>query len=83
MKQGSLLKALACAAFLATLAATPAIAKDTKDAPKQEALYPNATRAEPKLDKIDQKEADSLDYVALPATLVKQIEEYWKSDFKS
>lgn len=60
MKQGSLLKALACAAFLATLAATPAIAKDTKDAPKQEALYPNATRAEPKLDPIDKKEADSL-----------------------
>jgi phosphate transport system substrate-binding protein len=30
-----------------------------------------------------QKEADSLDYVALPDTLVKQIEAYWKSDFKS
>jgi len=30
-----------------------------------------------------QKEADSLDYVALPETLVKQIEAYWKSDFKS
>ena len=60
MKQGSLLKALACAAFLATLAVTPAIAKDTKDAPKQEALYPNATRAEPKLDPIDKKEAESL-----------------------
>jgi phosphate transport system substrate-binding protein len=30
-----------------------------------------------------QKEADSLDYVALPEMLVKQIEAYWKSDFKS
>jgi phosphate transport system substrate-binding protein len=30
-----------------------------------------------------QKEADSLDYVALPEALVKQIEAYWKSDFKS
>jgi phosphate transport system substrate-binding protein len=30
-----------------------------------------------------QKEADSLDYVALPETLVQQIEAYWKSDFKS
>jgi len=30
-----------------------------------------------------QKEADSLDYVALPETLVRQIEAYWKSDFKS
>jgi phosphate transport system substrate-binding protein len=29
-----------------------------------------------------QKEADSLDYVALPDSLVKQIEAYWKSDFK-
>jgi len=30
-----------------------------------------------------QKDADSLDYVALPESLVKQIEAYWKSDFKS
>ena len=30
-----------------------------------------------------QKEADSLDYVALPESLVKQIEAYWKTDFKS
>jgi len=30
-----------------------------------------------------QKEADALDYVALPESLVKQIEAYWKSDFKS
>jgi phosphate transport system substrate-binding protein len=30
-----------------------------------------------------QKDAESLDYVALPDTLVKQIEAYWKSDFKS
>ncbi len=30
-----------------------------------------------------QKEADSLDYVPLPDALVKQIEAYWKSDFKS
>jgi len=30
-----------------------------------------------------QKEAESLDYVALPDSLVKQIEAYWKSDFKS
>ncbi len=29
-----------------------------------------------------QKEADSLDYVALPDSLVKQIEAYWKSDFQ-
>lgn len=30
-----------------------------------------------------QKEAESLDYVSLPDELVKQIEAYWKSDFKS
>jgi phosphate transport system substrate-binding protein len=30
-----------------------------------------------------QKEAEALDYVPLPETLVKQIEAYWKSDFKS
>jgi len=30
-----------------------------------------------------QKDADSLDYVPLPDSLVKQIEAYWKSDFKS
>ena len=30
-----------------------------------------------------QKEAESLDYVSLPDALVKQIEAYWKSDFKS
>jgi phosphate transport system substrate-binding protein len=30
-----------------------------------------------------QKEAESLDYVPLPEALVKQIEAYWKSDFKS
>ena len=30
-----------------------------------------------------QKDADSLDYVALPESLVKQIQAYWKSDFKS
>jgi phosphate transport system substrate-binding protein len=29
-----------------------------------------------------QKDAESLDYVPLPASLVKQIEAYWKSDFK-
>jgi phosphate transport system substrate-binding protein len=30
-----------------------------------------------------QKQAESLDYVPLPESLVKQIEAYWKSDFKS
>ena len=30
-----------------------------------------------------QKEAESLDYVSLPEPLVKQIQAYWKSDFKS
>jgi len=30
-----------------------------------------------------QKDAEALDYVPLPDTLVKQIEAYWKSDFKS
>ena len=30
-----------------------------------------------------QKDAESLDYVPLPEPLVKQIEGYWKSDFKS
>ena len=30
-----------------------------------------------------QKDAESLDYVPLPEALVKQIEAYWKSDFKS
>ena len=30
-----------------------------------------------------QKQAEALDYVPLPDTLVQQIEAYWKSDFKS
>ncbi|MDR3385783.1 MAG: phosphate ABC transporter substrate-binding protein PstS [Rudaea sp.] len=30
-----------------------------------------------------QQDAESLDYVSLPDSLVKQIEAYWKSDFKS
>ncbi len=29
-----------------------------------------------------QKEAESLDYVPLPESLVKQIEAYWSADFK-
>jgi phosphate transport system substrate-binding protein len=30
-----------------------------------------------------QKQASSLDYVPLPASLVKQIEAYWSASFKS
>jgi hypothetical protein len=59
MKQGSLLKVLAGAALALTLASGSAMARDTAPAKdKQEALYPNATRTEPKLDltsKDDQK----------------------------
>ena len=61
MKHVRVLTALASAILLFTLASTPVLARDThasKD--KQEALYPNATRAQPKLDLTSEKEQKAL-----------------------
>ncbi|OOG57871.1 hypothetical protein B0E48_06305 [Rhodanobacter sp. C03] len=50
---------LASSALLLTFAASPALASDTAK-PKQEVLYPNATRVAPKLDLTNQKEQKQL-----------------------
>ncbi|MFC4765509.1 tetratricopeptide repeat protein [Dyella koreensis] len=61
MKHVPLIKMLAGAALALTLASSPVIAKDSnasKD--KKEALYPNATRTEPKLDLTSEKDQKAL-----------------------
>ena len=61
MKHVRVLTALASAILLFTLASTPTLARDTHNSKdKQEALYPNATRAEPKLDLTSDKEQKAL-----------------------
>jgi hypothetical protein len=61
MKHASLLKLLAGAALALTVAGSPAIARDTQGSKdKKEVLYPNATRAEPKLDLKSEKEQKAL-----------------------
>ena len=58
MKQGSLIKMVLASAIALSLASGAVVAKDA--APKKEALYPNATRAEPKLDLKSDKDQKAL-----------------------
>jgi len=52
---------LASAALLLTVASSPVLARDTAATkPKQEVLYPNATRTEPKLDLTSEKDQKNL-----------------------
>jgi len=60
MKHVPLIKMLAGAALALTLASSPVIAKDSNSKEKKEALYPNATRAEPKLDLTSEKDQKAL-----------------------
>lgn len=61
MKHALILKMLAGATLALTVASSPAIASDHNDAKdKKEAQYPNATRAEPKLDLTSDKEQKAL-----------------------
>lgn len=62
MTYASLLKLLAGVALAVTVASVPAIARDgqTGSKDKKEAQYPNATRAEPKLDLSSEKEQKAL-----------------------
>lgn len=60
MKHVPLIKMLAGAALALTLASSPVIAKDSNSKDKKEALYPNATRTEPKLDLTSEKDQKAL-----------------------
>jgi len=61
MKRVPLIKMLAGAALALTLASSPVIAKDSNASKeKKEALYPNATRTEPKLDLTSEKDQKAL-----------------------
>ncbi|WP_266168658.1 tetratricopeptide repeat protein [Dyella subtropica] len=61
MKHVPLIKMLAGAALALTLASSPVIAKDSNASKeKKEALYPNATRTEPKLDLTSEKDQKAL-----------------------
>lgn len=60
MKHVRGLTMLASAALLFGLVSSPALARKHDDAPKKEALYPNATRVEPKLDLTNEGEQKSL-----------------------
>lgn len=61
MKHARVLTALASATLLFTLASTPVLARSNHaDKSKTAALYPNATRAEPKLDLTNAKEQKAL-----------------------
>jgi tetratricopeptide (TPR) repeat protein len=61
MKHVRGLTALASIALLLGVASSPAMARKSDDAkPKKEVLYPNATRAEPKLDLTSEKDQKNL-----------------------
>jgi hypothetical protein len=60
MKHVPLIKMLAGVALALTLASSPVIAKDSNSKEKKEALYPNATRTEPKLDLTSEKDQKAL-----------------------
>ncbi|WEN15513.1 tetratricopeptide repeat protein [Rhodanobacter sp. AS-Z3] len=60
MKHVRVLTMLASAALLFCVASSPALARKHDDAPKKEALYPNATRVEPKLDLTSERDQKSL-----------------------
>jgi hypothetical protein len=59
MKHARGLTMLASAALLLTMASSPVLARDAAK-PKQEVQYPNATRAEPKLDLTSEKDQKNL-----------------------
>ncbi|WP_255368218.1 tetratricopeptide repeat protein [Rhodanobacter sp. OK091] len=59
MKHSRGLTMLASAALLLTVASSPVLARDPAK-PKQEVQYPNATRAEPKLDLTSEKDQKNL-----------------------
>lgn len=61
MKHARGLTVLASVALLLGVASSPAMARKSDDAkPKKEVLYPNATRAEPKLDLTSEKDQKNL-----------------------
>jgi tetratricopeptide (TPR) repeat protein len=60
MKQGSLSKFALATAIALSLVSGASIARDSKPQEKKEALYPNATRAEPKLDLKSEKDQKAL-----------------------
>ncbi|MGN6740349.1 tetratricopeptide repeat protein [Dyella sp.] len=60
MKHAPLFKMLAGATLALTIAATPAMAHAHAEKEKKEALYPNATRKEPKLDLTSSKDQKAL-----------------------
>jgi Flp pilus assembly protein TadD len=60
MKQGSLIKMVLATAIALSLASGAVVAKDAAPKDKKEALYPNATRTEPKLDLKNEKDQKAL-----------------------
>ncbi|WP_193570369.1 tetratricopeptide repeat protein [Luteibacter yeojuensis] len=60
MKQGSLSKLALATAIALSLVSGAVVARDTKPQEKKEALYPNATRTEPKLDLKSEKDQKAI-----------------------
>jgi tetratricopeptide (TPR) repeat protein len=60
MKRVPLIKMLAGAALALAVASTPVIAGNSSSKDKKEALYPNATRTEPKLDLTSEKDQKAI-----------------------
>ncbi|QWT19532.1 hypothetical protein KPL74_17510 [Bacillus sp. NP157] len=60
MKQGSFIKMALATAIALSLASGAVIARDTAPKDKKEALYPNATRQEPKLDLKSEKDQKAI-----------------------
>lgn len=60
MKQGSFIKMALATAIALSLASGAVVARDTAAKDKKEALYPNATRTEPKLDLKSEKDQKAI-----------------------
>jgi Flp pilus assembly protein TadD len=60
MKQGSFIKMALATAIALSLVSGAAVARDTAPKDKKEALYPNATRTEPKLDLKSEKDQKAI-----------------------
>jgi len=60
MKRVPLIKMLAGSALALAVVSTPVIASDSSSKDKKEALYPNATRKEPKLDLTSEKDQKAI-----------------------
>jgi Flp pilus assembly protein TadD len=60
MKQGSFIKMALATAIALSLVSGAAVARDTAPKEKKEALYPNATRTEPKLDLKSEKDQKAI-----------------------